>query len=60
MIFYISFLLFKGFWVAKDFCFRAGDNKKYRRSGYLSRSLTLVATSIVIVFLIVACSADGK
>ena len=34
MIFYISFLLFKGFWVAKDFCFRAGDNKKYRRSGY--------------------------
>ena len=61
MIFFFgSFLLVKGFWVAKDYWFRAGDNKKYRKSTYMSRFLTLVATTVGIVFLSVAFSADGK
>ena len=58
--FFIGFLLVKGFWVLKDYCFRAEDDKKYRKSTLLSRTLTLVATLAGIIFLAVAIEADGE
>ena len=56
---FVCFFLVKGFWVTKDYWLRAEDDKKYRKSTLLSRTLTLVATAVGIIFLAVAILADS-
>ena len=57
--FFACFLLVKGFWVIRDYCFRAEDDRKYKKSTPLSRSFTLVATVLGIIFLVLGIKADG-
>ena len=57
--FFACFLLVKGFWVIRDYCFRAEDDRKYKKSTPLSRSFTLVATVLGIIFLVLGIEADG-
>ena len=57
--FFICFFLVKGCWVTKDYWLRAEDDKKYRKSTLLSRTLTLVATAVGILFLALGIIADS-
>ena len=57
--FFVCFLLMKGFWVTKDYWLRPEDDKKYRKSTLLSRTLTLGATAAGIMFLIIGIVADS-
>ena len=60
IFFFVCFLLVKGFWVSKDYCLRAEDKKKYRKSTFLSRFLTLVAAFVGIIVVAIAIAADSK